>query len=468
MTSSSVRSSRRTLPALTESSLLRYVVLTALYAAQGVPYGLLIVAVPAYLAQRGVSAAAIGGYIGIVLLPASLKLFYGPIMDRWSFLPMGRRRPWVLVGQVGILACFVAMALLPDPAEELTGLMALGFAIYFFTMFQDVATDGMAIDVVPVEEQPRANGFMWGGVTIGIAATTAAGAWVMSAVGFDTAVLIAAGLVACIFLFPLLLRERPGERLLPWTTGQPSEKAQELQLEGWSDIGRSLWRAVALPASLIGAASLFVYRLGVGLSTATLPVLTVQELGWADTSYSSLSATGYLLSGVLGMVVGGALAARLGRERTITLVGIVLAVAALAFALLPLLWPIRTVMSAYILVWLALDVLITIAFLSLAMALCGKRVAATQFAIYMAVSNLGLSGGSALVGPLETVIGYRGIFFSVVVCTLAAIVLLQFLNLRAHRRRMRVLDGEAEPDETPAPDPAGAPADAVVRSGEAE
>lgn len=366
---------------------------------------------------------------------------------------MGRRRPWVLVGQVGIIVCFVAMAFLPDPADQLTGLMALGFAIYFFTMFQDVATDGMAIDVVPIEEQPRANGFMWGGVTIGIAATTAAGAWVMSAVGFDTAVLLAAGLVGFIFMFPLLLRERPGERMLPWSPGRASDTAVSLQLDGWVDIGRSLWRTLFLPASLVGAASLFAYRLGVGLSTAALPVLTVQELGWTDTSYSSLSATGYLISGVLGMVVGGALAVRLGRERTIALVGLVLAVAALAFASLPLLWPVRALMSAYILIWLALDVLVTIAYLSLAMALCGKRVAATQFAIYMAVSNLGLSGGSALVGPLEAGIGYRGIFFSVVGCTLIAIVLLYFLNLSAHRRRMRVLDGEADPAAAPTVEP---------------
>ena len=443
-----------TLPALTESSRLRYFVLTMLYAAQGVPYGLLFVAVPAYLAQRGVSAAVIGSYVGIMGIPASLNLFYGPIMDRWSFLPMGRRRPWVLVGQVGIIGCFIGMAFLPDPAEALRGLVVMGFAIYFFTMFQDVATDGMAIDVVPVGEQSRANGFMWGGVTLGIAATSAGGAWVMSTIGFDAAVLLAAGLVAVIFLLPLVLRERPGERLLPWSAGQPSAKAQELQLDGWKDIGHSLWQAVILPASLIGAASMFLFRVGVGLNVAALPVLTVQELGWADTAFSNLNAVGYLVGGVLGMVVGGWLAGRLGRQRTITIVGGVFGVATLAIAVLPLLWPIRAVMSGYILAHLILNVFVTIAFLSLSMALCGRRVAATQFAMYMAMSNFGRSVGSMLVGPLEAVGGYPAIFLCVFGTTVLSILLLQFVNLRRHRVRMRVLDGEADPALAPSIEPA--------------
>ncbi len=45
------------------------------------------------MAKQGVSPAVIGSFIAITILPWSLKLINGPIMDRWSFLPMGRRRP---------------------------------------------------------------------------------------------------------------------------------------------------------------------------------------------------------------------------------------------------------------------------------------------------------------------------------------------------------------------------------------
>ena len=163
------------LPALAEHQILRYVAFTLLYAAQGLPYGLLSVAVPAYMAEQGLEPTQIGSFMGIILLPWSLKLINGPIMDRWSFLSMGRRRPWVLWAQAGMIVTSLIMASVPNPLQHLAVLTALGFVMNFFTAFQDVAVDGMAIELIPIEQQPRANGFMWGGKVLGGAAATAGG-----------------------------------------------------------------------------------------------------------------------------------------------------------------------------------------------------------------------------------------------------------------------------------------------------
>ena len=113
--------SGQTFPALSEHLVLRFFAFTALYAAQGFPWGLLSVAIPAYMAAQGVSPSAIGSFIGITILPWSLKLINGPIMDRWSFLPMGRRRPWVLGAQAGMVATSVAIGFLPDPLGHMAG-----------------------------------------------------------------------------------------------------------------------------------------------------------------------------------------------------------------------------------------------------------------------------------------------------------------------------------------------------------
>ena len=80
------------------------------------------------------------------------------------------------------------------------------------------------------------------------------------------------------------LRERPGERLLPWLAGKASDVATNLQMDGWRDIGRSLGQVLLLPASLLGALAFFIFRLAYGFNLAALPVLTVQDLGWADTT----------------------------------------------------------------------------------------------------------------------------------------------------------------------------------------
>ncbi len=427
-------------PALTEHTWLRYAAFTALYAAQGFPYGLLSIAVPAYMAQQGLTPAQIGSYMGIILLPWSLKLINGPLMDRWTLLVMGRRRPWVLLAQTGMIATSFALILLPDPFQHLAWLTALGFILNFFTAFQDVATDGMAIEIIPVEQQARANGFMWGGKTLGYAGATAGGAWMLESSGLAGAMVVHTLLIALVMLVPLLLRERRGERLLPWTQGQASKAAQSLQLEGWRDIGGSLLRTIVLPVSLAAAAGIFVFNLIRGLLNALLPVMTVQELGWQHTQFSELKGAAATVAALIAVVAGGVLVERLGRTRTIMVGTGLLGAAAVAMGLLPALWSVGLTTQAFICAYVVLDVLVTVAFLALMMALCWQRVGATQFSLYMAIANMGLSSGSALLGPLQATLSYSPLFHIVAGCGVAVILLMYLVDLDKHRARVQALE----------------------------
>ena len=80
------------LPALTENARVRYVAFGLLYVAQGIPEGMIFFALPAYLAVQGVEASAIAAFVSVSLLPWTFKGLDGPLMDRFTFLPMGRRR----------------------------------------------------------------------------------------------------------------------------------------------------------------------------------------------------------------------------------------------------------------------------------------------------------------------------------------------------------------------------------------
>jgi len=87
---------------LSQSRYLRYFSFTILYIAQGFPFGLVTVALPAFLLERGATPAAVGGFVGGAMLPWTFKWLAGPMMDRFTFLAMGRRRPWVLIAQLGL------------------------------------------------------------------------------------------------------------------------------------------------------------------------------------------------------------------------------------------------------------------------------------------------------------------------------------------------------------------------------
>ena len=77
------------------------------------------------------------------------------------------------------------------PAEQIGLLMLIGMLINSFAATQDVAVDGMSIDLTPVREQGRLNAFMSFGKTIGWAATAAVTGTLLTSFGLATTAIIA-------------------------------------------------------------------------------------------------------------------------------------------------------------------------------------------------------------------------------------------------------------------------------------
>ena len=152
---------------------MRYATGSMMYFAQGIPQGLLSIAIPAWLASQGVSAGEIASYLAVIVLPWAFKLVTGPLMDRYEFLAMGRRRPWVLAAQLGLSLSLLSLMLVENPAEQIGLLMLIGVFINSFAATQDVAVDGMSIDLTPVNEHGRLNAFMSFGKAIGWSVTAA-------------------------------------------------------------------------------------------------------------------------------------------------------------------------------------------------------------------------------------------------------------------------------------------------------
>ncbi len=432
----------KSFPALSENTFLRYFTFAALYVAQGIPEGLLWYAIPAWLAMNGKSPAEIGSYVAVVGIPWSLKIINAPIMDRFTYLAMGRRRPWVLFGQLGLILSFFSMSLIVNPLDNLHLLMILGFIVSFFEVSQDIAVDGMAIDILPVDQQARANGLMWGSKTLGISASVATGSWIMSEYGYFYAFASFSVIVSLIILIPLLLRERPGEKLLPWTKGEASKAAAKIQLHSWKTIFKSLFKVFFLPVSFMMGMAAFSFSLGRGLIDTLLPVFTVQELGWADTHYSQIFATANLISGVLGMIIGGFLIDYFGKIKMISIYLGLLIILVVAMSFLKNFWQDDFFVMGFIIGFYTLLTFTTIAIFASAMQLCWKRVAATQFTLYMAISNLGLAAGAALIGPLKDILSWEYVILTYIVFAITMLILIRFINFEKHGKRVDELEDQ--------------------------
>ncbi len=427
-------------PALSENAVLRYLSFSALYLAQGVPEGMVIFGLPAWLAMNGKSPAEIGSFTAVALLPWSFKIIAAPLMDRFTYLPMGRRRPWIIFGQSGLVASFLSMAFIPDPLNNLTLLMVAAFSVSLFSIFQDIAVDGMAIEILPVDQQARANGLMWGSKTLGISASVAAGSFIINTYGFFYAISALSLIVLLIMIVPVFLRERPGEKIMPWTKGETSEISGKLQLHSWKAILKSLYQVFFLRVSIIMGVAVFSYSIGRGLIRAVLPVFTVQELGWTDVSYSQTFATVNMISGVLGMFIAGALIDFFGKIRMMTIYLLCLIGVVLVMALMKNHWQNEFVVYGFFAGFYILDTFITIAVFATAMQLCWKRISATQFTLFMAIANLGLAAGARLLGPLTENLNWENVILTVVIFSSVMLVLIRYIHFDSHLIKVNRLE----------------------------
>ena len=421
---------------LTENTVIRYLNFSALYIAQGIPEGITFFAIPAWLAMNGKTPMEIGAFVAIIGIPWSFKVFIAPLMDRYTILSMGRKRPWVIFGQLGLILSFLSIAFVNDPLNNLKGLMIAGFFISFFGAFQDVATDGMAIDVVPQKEQARANGIMWGSKTIGIALSLIIGTSLINIIGFSTAIASLSIAVGFIMLIPICFRERPGEKIMPWTKGEVSSASQSSQLHSWKQIFKSLLKVVRLPSSIIMGVAVFIIGIMFGIVDTMLPVFTIQELGWTNTSYSEVYSSTTIIGGFLGLFVGGALVDFFGKRRMSSVYLIFLILTFIIFALLPTFWTKDVVVYIFILAYYAGYTFLCIAMFAICMQLCWSTVAATQFTLFMALSNMGRAWGAGLLGPLKESFTWDQMFLGIAILPLIMLIFIQFINFLKHKKNI--------------------------------
>lgn len=390
------------------------------------------IAVPAWFAAEGLSAGEVGAFIAIVFLPWSFKLVAGPLMDKFTFPPMGRRRPWVIGAQLGLLASFLLLGVLsPDPANDYYLLASLGFLCNAFGALQDVAVDGMAIDILKEDERAQANAYMYGGQIAGISGASAGGSLALTTFGLFTASMFMALAVLIIMSVPLSLRERSGERVLPWGPGEASPEVVKASAASWRSIFGDLFRSLVLPMSILLVVLEGLSRTAGGIVITINPVIAVQELGWLQTDYANWYAICGIIAAIAGVLIAP-LVDKFGAYRALTLV---IAFRTVQFAVVAAMeesWHSEIFFQGFILLNYVSGQIVTVAIIAMFMRICFRQVAATQFAVYMASANLTLSLGAALVLPLDQIFDYVGMMYFVAGLNLAILVLLPLLDLEHH------------------------------------
>ncbi len=436
---------------LSLSSRLRLFTLFILYAGQGVPIGLFFFAIPAWMAANGASAMDVGYVLGMVALPWTLKLVNGFIMDRYTFLPMGRRRAWIIGAQILMVVLLIGCAATQPGVKDVVLLGLIGFVVQMATTFQDVAVDGLTVDIMEEDERARASGMMFGGQALGIAAATALTGMAIAALGPAAAYLMAAGVIALITVFMMSLTERPGERRFPWSPGATHPRNAAIHHGAWWPILKDTAKTVLLPVSLLWLPVLLVRGFHYGMFSAITPILGASELGWDEGSITATVGTAQLVGGVLGLTLGGWIGDRYGAKKTAIAFFMLYMVLSAAMFAGHEMWSDTRMYYLFVYGWCALDVLLAVAAVPISMRLCSPRVAASQFTIYMACANFGISMGAWVFGFSDMLGGLRTMFL--IVFVLHALGLLLMLTVKFPRKGAVPAEVLAEVAEAPGPRP---------------
>ena len=127
-----------------------------------------------------------------------------------------------------------------------------------------------------------------------------------------------------------------------------------------------------------------------------------------------------LVAGLASALLFGLAAARWGARRMFILSALLAAATALAMLGLWDQWTNPVFLIGAIFIFTALAFLRGVAGGSLAMRLCTPAIAATQFAVFMAILNLGRTIASASLGWLDSLGGFPAMFTAMAICSLIA------------------------------------------------
>jgi len=293
------------------SSLRKFGLLASLYAAQGLPFGFFTQALPVFMRQQNYSLRWIG-LTSLLALPWALKWTWAPLVDRYHSARWGRRRSWLLPLQALSVATLVLLAVTGEHGG--LPLLLLGcFVTNAMAATQDVATDGLAVEVLTDRERGIGNGIQVAGYRLGMIVGGGVLLIVFEQRGWTPTLGLMAGLLALCSVPIWLHREK---------TNATSSASGSRGLSSWlRRSGSARWLLV-----------LGVFKTGDALATAMMKPylvdsgLSMADVGWLIGSIGSIT-------GLLGALAGGVGSSRWGTRRALLVFGLLSAASVGGYAL---------------------------------------------------------------------------------------------------------------------------------------
>jgi PAT family beta-lactamase induction signal transducer AmpG len=376
----------------------------------GLPLYVLFQLVPAWLRDGGVGLTEIGLF-ALVGIPYTWKFLWAPFMDRYVPPFLGRRRGWMLVSQIALLVSIGALGWV-QPQQSIWIIAYIAVAVAFFSASQDVVIDAYRRELLPDIELGLGN------------AVHVTAYRVSSLIPGSMALVLADHMpwASVFWIVAAFMLVGVGMTLVVAEPETEFTQASGLRAAVTDPFKEYIQRR-GVAGVCLALLFMLLYKLGDSMATA-LAIPFYLDLGFSKTDIGLIAKHAALWPAIAGGLVGGTLMLRLGINRALWLFGVVQVASILGYAILAeagaIKWLLATVIGfEYFGVGLG-----TAAFLAFIARETSKRFAATQFALFTALTALPRTFANASTGMIVESIGWTQFFVFCAVVALPGMVLL--------------------------------------------
>jgi PAT family beta-lactamase induction signal transducer AmpG len=350
----------------------------------------------------------VGIFSAIALIPLVLKILWGMLSDKVNLFGFGYRKPYIIIGLLMQAGGQLAFPFI-HPGHSFGLLVAVAFFSLLGMALYDTCTDGLALDTTTSGEMGKVQGIMVAGRAVGIVVISAAVGMLSQMINWY-AVFMALAVMTMIPI-PLVLLIREPER--------PAERRFDLKAF------RSFASRSVLAVGFLGLISTMITG---GTNQLVNPFL--RESFNISYMIAGFFSAVWGIGVTLGGITGGRLTDRLGNRKAITGALITALVAISLLAVIPsqvFAWPLLVLFG------LAYGYYETV-FFATSMTVTDPRIAASMFAILMAVSNIGSGLGMVAGGGISDWIGFRWTFVFFAALNFLIIPLLPVISKRQYTK----------------------------------
>ena len=397
-----------------------YLLLFSLYWAQGLPVGFMTHALPVILRAQGVSLAHIGGF-GLLMLPWSIKIFWAPWVDHFGHATFGHYRSWIIPTQLLSVVVLTGLSFLPIQAlnqpEYLLAFFVALLSMNLVGATQDIATDGLAVNMLNSQQQHWGNTFQVIGSRLGFIVGGGAILWALDWLDWQSTFLILAGLVLLNTLPILWLKEPQRLKHMPSSTEAGTFRWQKIK-----DYLAYFYREQNLAAWL---AVLITFKIADGLAGPLLKPLMV-DIGL---TFSQIGIYVTMLGAVAALIGAGLAGFSLkyvSREHALLGFSILKIFTLAAYAWLAIQYEAQRSIDVRIIYLInaaedMISAMLLVVMLTLVMQYSRKHLAGTDFTFQVALMATVSGGLYSLSGILGDLLGYASYLSLITVLALLCI-----------------------------------------------